>query len=254
MKKIKKKLTYGRNNMSVVVWARSCRRHLPSFLLFSIVCSAEMNFDWEELETSQLLYEMYGFVHPLPLPTQPSSLSQNDRHGSLLSVIVGLQRNDTDFLKSPVASFALEFLELLNASKTPKNTTWDIVNGNRMSISGSGLFRRMRVIERTGNPGGEDKWFVFDFKEAATVPWMVAVPNVIDAFFVCRLDHPRARGSPITDFEVARELLDHRIQFSSSQALAMLNWSCNHCPTSSAWLQIYTRRLLCLRATTCRPP
>jgi hypothetical protein len=180
---------------------------------FSIVRSAEMNFDWEDLETSQLLYEFYGFVHPLPLPTQPSSLSDRDR--SLLSTIVGLQRNDSDFFKSPVASFALEFLELLGASKTPKNATWDIANGNRMSISGSGLFRRMRVIERTGNPGEEDKWFVFDFKEAATVPWMVAVSNVIDALFVCRLDRPRPRGSPLTDFEVARELLNHGIQFST---------------------------------------
>lgn len=180
---------------------------------FSIVRSAEMNFDWEDLETSQLLYEIYGFVHPVPLPTQPSSLSDRDR--SLLSTIVGLQRNDSDFFKSPVASFALEFLELLGASKTPKNGFWDIANGNRMSISGSGLFRRMRVIERTGNPGEEDKWFVFDFKEAATVPWMVAVPNVIDALFVCRLDRPRPRGSPLTDFEVARELLNHGIQFST---------------------------------------
>ena len=120
---------------------------------FSIVRSAEINFDWEELETSQLLYKMYGFVHPLPLLTQPSLLSQNDR--SLLSVIVGLQRNDTDFFKSPVVSFTLEFLELLGASKIPKNATWDIANGNRMSISGSGLFRQMRVIECTGNLGGE---------------------------------------------------------------------------------------------------
>ena len=180
---------------------------------FSIVRSAEMDFDWQDFETSQLLYEMYGFVHPLPLHTQPSSLSEKDC--SLFSAIVGLQRNDTDFFKSPVASFALEFLELLGALKTPKNTTWDIANGNRMSISGSGLFRRMRVIERTDNPGGEDKWFVFDFKEAATVPWMVAVPNIIDALFVCRLDRPRARGSPLTDFEVARELLNHGIQFST---------------------------------------
>jgi hypothetical protein len=180
---------------------------------FSIVRSAEMDFDWQDLETSQLLYEIYGFVHPLPLPTQPSSLSE--KNCSLLSAIVGLQRNDSDFFKSPVASFALEFVELLGASKTPKNATWDIANGNRMSISGSGLFRRMRVIERTGNPGGEDKWFVFDFKEAATVPWMVAVPNVIDALFVCRLDRPRARGSPLTDFEVARELLNHGVQFST---------------------------------------
>jgi len=178
---------------------------------FSIVRSAEMDFDWQYLETSQLLYEIYGFVHPLPLPTQPSSLSEKDC--SLLSAIVGLQRNDSDFFKSPVASFALEFVELLGASKTPKNATWDIANGNRMSISGSGLFRRMRVIERTGNPGGEDKWFVFDFKEAATVPWMVAVPNVMDAFYVCRLH--QTGGLQLTDFEVARELLNRGIRFST---------------------------------------
>ena len=71
------------------------------------------------------------------------------------------------------------------------------------------------VIKLTGNPGGEDKWFVFDFKETATVPWMVVVPNVIDALFVCQLDHPRARGSPLNDVEVARELLNHGIQFST---------------------------------------
>ena len=71
---------------------------------FSIVCSAEMNFDWEDLETSQLLYEIYGFVHPLPLPTQPSSLS--DKDCSLFSTIVGLQRNDSDFL-NPLSRLSL---------------------------------------------------------------------------------------------------------------------------------------------------
>ena len=61
----------------------------------------------------------------------------------------------------------------------------------------------MCVIEHTGNLGEEDKWFIFDFKDAAAVPWMVAVPNVIHALFVCQLDRPRARESPLTDFEVA---------------------------------------------------
>jgi hypothetical protein len=82
-----------------------------------------------------------------------------------------------------------------------------------LSISGSELFRRMCVIEDTGNPGQEEKWYVFDFKETATVPWKVAVANVVDAFFVCRLDRPG--GPRITDFEVARELLNHGIQFST---------------------------------------
>ena len=123
-----------------------------------------------------------------------------------------IQRNNSDFIKFPVAFFALEFLELLSISKPPpKNAFWDIASRNQMSISGSGLFRRMRVIERTGNPGEEAKWFVLDFKEAATVPWMVAVPNVI---CVCRLDRSRPRGSPLTDFKVARELFNDGIQFS----------------------------------------
>ena len=178
---------------------------------FSVARSVETIFDWEDFETSQLLYEIYGFVAPLPLPTQSSSIDKKGR--TLLSTTVGLERNDTDFFQSPVVSSALEFLEFLGASKTPKNTTWDIANGNRMSISGSELFRQMRVIEHTGNPGQEEKWFVFDFKETATVPWMVAVPNIIDAFYVCRLDRPG--GSRITDFEVARELLNHGIQFST---------------------------------------
>ena len=181
---------------------------------FSIVPSTEMFFDWEAHETSQLLYEIYGFVPPLPLPpTQSSSLSNKDRN--LLSTIVGLKRIDSDFFKSPVVSSAVEFLQSLSTSKTPKNSTWDIADGNRMMISGSGLFRRMRVIECTDNPGQDEKWFFFDFKDQATVPWMVAVPNVIDAFFVCRLDRPRPRGSTFTDVDVARELLNNGIQFST---------------------------------------
>jgi len=34
---------------------------------FHIVPPAEIPLDWEDFETSQLLYEMYGFVAPLPL-------------------------------------------------------------------------------------------------------------------------------------------------------------------------------------------
>ena len=111
---------------------------------FSITCPAEIIFDWEELETSQLLYEMYGFFPPLPLPlpTQSSSLSDRDR--SLLSTIVGLHQNDFNFFKSPAASFALEFMKLLGDSKTSKNSTWDIADGNRVSISSSGLFPNAR--------------------------------------------------------------------------------------------------------------
>lgn len=76
-----------------------------------------------------------------------------------------------------------------------------------MSITGSKLFRRMHVV---GN--GEQEWYVFDFKEAATVPWMVALHNTVDALYVCHMDH--TGGLQITDFEVTQELLYmyHRLE------------------------------------------
>lgn len=178
---------------------------------FIVIRPAEVVFDWHDFETSRLLYDFYGFVAPLPLPAHPSSINSVDR--SLLSTVVGLCRDDSDFFLSPVASFALEFLKLLNCSKTPKNTMWDIASGNRLSICGSWLFRLMQVIEFCGENGQQEKWHVFDFKDSATVPWMVALPNVVDALYVCRLVH--MGGSQITDFEVARELLNHGIQFST---------------------------------------
>ena len=95
---------------------------------FSIAPPAEIPFDWEEFETSQLLYQFYGFVTPLPLPTKPSSIT--DRNHGLLSTIVGLWRKDSEFFSSPVASFALEFVQSLKSSKTPKNTSWDIASRN----------------------------------------------------------------------------------------------------------------------------
>ena len=173
---------------------------------FSVARPAKLSFDWQDFETSKLLYEFYGFVTPHPLPTQSSSISQGER--GLISTIVGLQRNDSEFFASPLASFAYDFLRSLDSSDTIKNSSWDLACGNRLSIADSNLFRRMRVV---GN--GAEKRYIFDFKEAATVPWMVALPNVVDALYVCRLDHSGA--ARITDFEVARELLFHGIQFST---------------------------------------
>jgi hypothetical protein len=188
---------------------------LAEYRSFTIARSAEVTFNWEDFETPRLLYEIYGFVSPLPLTAHAHSPPINDKDLRLLSTIVGLRRNDAVFFKSPLAPLALEFLQFLSTSRTPKNSTWDIADGNRVLISGSKLFRRMRVIEGTGDPGQEERerWYVFDFKKEATVPWMVAVPNVIDAFFVCRLDY--GGGSNITDFEIARELLNHGIRFST---------------------------------------
>jgi len=37
------------------------------------------------------------------------------------------------------------------------------------------------------------------------------VPNVVDTFYICQLDH--TGGLQITDFEVTQELLNHGVQF-----------------------------------------
>jgi hypothetical protein len=139
-----------------------------------------------------------------------------------------------EFFQSPLVLLALQFLQLLSTSKTPKNSAWDIADGNWVLISGSKLFRPMRVIEGTGDLG--ERWYIFDFEKEAMVPWMVAVPNVIDAFFVCQLDY--AGGSNITDFEIARELLNHGIRFSTLLPVTF-NQPCNYRPGSSGRLQIH---------------
>src|ERR1700678_4061036 len=187
---------------------------------FTVVGPADMPFDWEEFETSKLMYDIYGFVAPLPLPTRPSSIDKKGR--TLLSRAVGLRRNDSEFFESPVASFALEFLELLDTSKTPKNSTWDISSANRMSIMGSELFRRMRVIEHM-----EGKWYAFDFKEAATVPWMVAVCVSAASDRGITAHRLRSRSRAIEPWHWI-------LHASSSQVAATFHSSpCNHCPSSS---------------------
>jgi hypothetical protein len=208
----------------------------PEDRSFSVPAPVDNNtFDWEELETAQILYEFLGFVPPLPLPNQPSTLNKKDR--SLVTDIVGLTRIDHAFFGSPVANYAATFLNTVKLKQTPPNSTWDIAHGNRLSILSSNMFRRMRLIKRIDEPSSDkgkgkekdddddgddggggggnkvdmERWHVFDFKEEATVPWMIAVRNPIDALYICRLDRPGTR--PYSDFEVARQLLNRGIQF-----------------------------------------
>jgi hypothetical protein len=151
---------------------------------FNLDPPTNVKFDWEDLETSDLLYRFFGFVPPLPIPNRPSTIVERDR--KLFATIVGLQRNDSQFFASPIASSALEFLEHLKASRTPINATWDIATGNRLWFAESQMFRRMRVIERLlGKDDRRERWFIFDFKDSATVPWMIALRHVNNALYVC---------------------------------------------------------------------
>jgi hypothetical protein len=173
---------------------------------------------------SLTLYEFLGFVPPLPLPRQNATLHEKDRR--LVALIAGLTRHDVAFFESPVANHAAIFLNKINLKQSPLNSTWDVANGNRLSLVGSQMFRRMSLIKRALEPTGSsgdnngehdedeariERWHIFDFKESVTVPWKIAVRNVIDALYICRLDLPGVTS--YSDFEVARQLLNRGIQF-----------------------------------------
>jgi hypothetical protein len=89
-----------------------------------------------------------------------------------------------------------------------------------MSFVQSEMFRRMHVIKRLDEKDRLEKWYLFDFKERATAPWMIALRHVNNAMYVCRLDRPGAK--PFMDFEVARNLLNHGIQFCTLLPLRSL--------------------------------
>jgi hypothetical protein len=176
---------------------------------FEVDPPTNINFDWEDLETSDILYRFLGFVPPLPIPNRPSAIDQRDK--KLISTVVGLTRDDAQFFVSPVATSALVFIQRLSIPTAPLNATWDIGTGNRLWFAESQMFRRMRVIERMDEKNRTERWFIFDFKDSARVPWKIALRHVNNALFVCRLDRPG--GRPYLDFEVARELLNRGIQF-----------------------------------------
>jgi hypothetical protein len=186
---------------------------------FAVDVPVDVQFEWEELEPVMLLYEFLGFVTPLPLPDRPST--SIDAHGrSLISTVVGLKGDNTDFFNSSVATFALGFLENLNARRAPSNALWDIADGNRLSFVATDMFLRMRVVNHLDEKNRSIDWYIFDFKEQSTVPWMIAVRHVVDALYICRLDYPG--GKPHMDFEVARNLLNRGMQFCTLLALKSL--------------------------------
>ena len=46
---------------------------------FNVDVPSNIQYHWQDLETSQLLYEFLGFVAPLPIPNRPSSIHPRER-------------------------------------------------------------------------------------------------------------------------------------------------------------------------------
>lgn len=186
---------------------------------------ATSGYSYEEYETSQILYDYLGFVHPLPLPlTSRSSLDEKSR--GLIVAISGLSRDDAAFYDAPVALFAAEFLNALNTSKSPKNQSWDLARSNRLALTTAKRLNHIHFINdvdreeiernkpaNSKKKGCQFKLYLFDFKQAATAPWIIAVPDPTTALLLCRQD------ASLTDYDLARELLNRGIQFHTLLSL-----------------------------------
>jgi hypothetical protein len=141
-------------------------------------------------ETSQLLYNYLGFVHPLPLPLMLSSPLDSTAK-KLIVAMSWLHRDDAEFFDSPVAPFAAEFLSALNTHKTPKNSSWDLASGNCLSVITAKCLDHLYIYynddlgmeQEVADSEPKAKLYLFDFKKAAMVPWIIAVPDPTNALF-----------------------------------------------------------------------
>jgi hypothetical protein len=177
---------------------------------------ATSGYSYEEYETAQIIHDFFGFVAPLPLPlTLRSPLDKKSK--DLIVIISGLGRDDAAFFDAPVAPFAAEFLSALSTGKAPKNQSWDLSAGNRMSLMTAKRLEHLYVLDDVsdGMEGSTGKHclYLFDFKQAASMPWIIAVHDPTDALFLCRLD------PSLTDYELARELLNRGIRFHTLLSL-----------------------------------
>lgn len=156
----------------------------------------ELESDVHKFEAISILHEYYGFVPPLP-PAVNLNRREIDSEARLkYTKIIGMTRIDDAYFSSPVAVHAIRFLDCMVRKTDPENDLWDLAPGNRLSITGCQRIAHLKQIE---------PFYVFDFGQSATVPWMLAVERADVALLVCRLD------KHFNDFELARALLQRGI-------------------------------------------
>ena len=99
-------------------------------------------------------------------------------------------------------------LEAISTRKTPKNQSWNLASGNRLALAGAKCLDYMHILNM-----GDHKFFLFNFKQAASVPWIIGVSNPTIVLFLCHLH------ASLTDYDLARELLHHGIQLHTFLSL-----------------------------------
>ena len=150
----------------------------------------------ETFNTTSILHSVFGFIYPNSASSQPAAASIDGPTKKKLQVSVGLDENEVEFLQSPLAHPALEFLNrLADAKCLPSAESSDLVGGSLRNVE------RLRQLRAVGN------LYVFDFKTDATLPWMIGVATAAIALYIVRLD------SRFNDYEISRHLLHRGIAF-----------------------------------------
>ena len=150
----------------------------------------------ETYNTTSILHSIFGFIYPNSASPQTAAASIDGPTKKKLQVSVGLDEDEVEFLQSPLAHPALEFLDrLADAKCSPSAESSDLVGGSLRNVD------RLRQLRAVGS------LYVFNFKTDATLPWMIGVATAAIALYIVRLD------SRFNDHEISRHLLHRGIAF-----------------------------------------
>ena len=169
---------------------------VSSSLMALVAVSDERRCTLETYNTTSILHSVYGFICPNPRPAAPITEGPIKKK---LQVSVGLDKDEVEFLQSPLVHPALEFLDCLaDAQLSPSAESSDLAEGSLRPLRNAERLRQLRVV---------GSLYVFNFKSDATLPWMIGVASAAIALYIVRLD------PEFNDYEISRHLLHCGIAF-----------------------------------------
>jgi hypothetical protein len=186
----------------------SSLNQLPTPFHSSPPSRKDPDYELDFYDAFELLQDFLGYVPSLPLPTRVrlhERLSENQV--KTLIALVGLRAQRDECFSNLVEVW--DFLEAFDKSDAlcARTQIWDLAFGNRLYLKGCQRLRYLSVLDGEKSGERQEKLYCFDFGQDATVPWLLAVTNVIDALFVCRL--PRK----MDDYHIVKHLLTRGIRF-----------------------------------------
>ena len=153
----------------------------------------------EAYEVVEILHLHYGFLPPIPPPALTKPIDPKDVQTLLRALGWGRNRAYDPVFDTGLGQVVFDFCKTLTSNNQPDPSLWDLSRNNRQPLSLSNRIAHLRHL-----PSGV---LLFDFEQAATVPWKVSVSRPVSALFICRLD------PAYNDVDIARALLERGIPF-----------------------------------------